>query len=492
MPDRPLVALLAASLGSVACPPPADSTSSATDSTAAATSTETTSSTSTASTSTPSTSSDPTGATTHEGTTTEDPTTSTSAASTRASDPSGDTVDETRGGPDLGALDEPYVGPPCTRSFRAAPGASDADKLEAAIADAITDRCFLPPVEEPPASAMGPKEAQGVVRIEYDPRSPDFAGANALLFDRPVALEDGLRIEIDAGVRLVYTHYENGALFNLDKRRDVTLTRGDPAHGEGRRAGRYVLDASTDPPPVDGVTKMIARAVWLKDTDRFLVEHVHTVQSWRTDTAAIIFNGSPTSAAPRNGIYRHHSNEGSPQGYGPNQITSLNDSYIHDLWSEGGTTCRFETDGNHSGVHRVIVDLIYGQRGNRVLVLMPYEESSDTLTVTRIRGVGMYEGIRVGDQPGDGIFTGVTVDDGCIVAGDDAQSQVKTGDYPDPFPLQVSRAVVEWGPPMGTDVTITGIGYSEADAKFKPGPGPVEHGVDAEVPCTKEFAQSGL
>lgn len=405
--------------------------------------------------------------------------------STGGPDPGSDTGTPAADG---GVPDVPYVGPPCTRSFRAAPGDTNADKLEAAIAEAITDRCFDPPMEDPPAATMGPKQPQGVVRIEFAADSDLEVGGNALIFDRPVELADGLRIEVDAGVRLVYTHYLDGALFNLDKRRDITISRGDPAHGQGIRAGRFVIDASTAPP---NAGKMIARAVWLKDTDRFLVEHVHTIQSWRTDTAAMIFNGSPATAAPRNGIYRHHSNEGSPQGYGPNQITSLNHSYIHDLWSEGGTTCRFETDGNHSGVHDVIVDHIFGRHGNRVLVLMPYDKSSDTITVTRVRGFNMYEGIHVGDHAGSGLFTGVTISDGCIVAGPDAQQQVKTGEYPNPFPLTASRAAVEWGAAPGTDVTVTAIGYTEADGKFSAGPGPAEHGVDPDVPCTAELAQQG-
>jgi hypothetical protein len=58
-------------------------------------------------------------------------------------------------------------------------------------------------------------------------------------------------------------------------------------------------------------------------------------------------------------------------------------------------------------VHRVVVDRIYGQKGNRVLVLMPYEKSSDTLTITDVRGVSMFEGIHVGDHTGAGLFTGV-------------------------------------------------------------------------------------
>lgn len=385
----------------------------------------------------------------------------------------------------------PYQEPPCTKSFRDAPGASSADKLEAAVAEAAADRCFDPPAEDGPAAGKGPAQAQGVVRIAFDPSSPDYTGANRLIVDRPVALDSRLRLEIDAGILIVYNHYTDGALFKLSGLSDITITRGDPAHGEGVRAGRFVVDTSTDPLPAGSPDPMRARVIWLQDTERFLIEHFHTIQSWRTDSAAVVFNGGTEATSPRFGIYRHHSNEGSPQGYGPNQITSLYDSYIHDLWSEGGTTCRMETDGNHSGVHRVVADRLYGRNGNRVLVLMPYEKSSDTITISDVRGVSMFEGIHVGDQAGAGLFTGVTVTGGCIVAGPSAQAPVPTGEYPDPSPVQVSREAVHWGAAQGTDVTITAIGYSEEAASFLQGPGSAAHGVDGAVPCSAAIAEQG-
>jgi hypothetical protein len=249
---------------------------------------------------------------------------------------------------------------------------------------------------------------------------------------------------------------------------------------------------------------MFARAIRLRNVDRFQIEHLHTIQSLKTATAAVIFAGQPATRAPRNGIYRHHSNEGSPQGYGPNQIVSLSDSYIYDLWSDGGTTLRMETDGNASGVHRVFVQDVYGQNGNRVAVLMPTLASSDDVRIFNVRGVSMYEGVRIG-APREGTnhtLTNVTVQGGCIVAGTQAQEQVPNEECPDPSPRQTSRAVT-WDksnqtPPFDTS-GFSGIGYDEPgedpeEISFLCDPllPPPQPGVDPTVECNEDLARNGL
>src|SRR6185312_12427337 len=110
-----------------------------------------------------------------------------------------------------------------------------------------------------------------------------------------------------------------------------------PSMGSGRTAGKFIVDTS------DAPSASRRMAVILTNTTAFLVEWLHTIQSPVTASAAVVIRGRPGAS---NGIYQHHSNEGSPPGYGPNQIGSLRHAYIDDIWSDGGTSLRLETDSN--------------------------------------------------------------------------------------------------------------------------------------------------
>jgi hypothetical protein len=303
-----------------------------------------------------------------------------------------------------------------------------------------------------------------------------------------------VRIEVDSGIRF---DLEAARLFDLTGLTNVTITHGDASMGSGRTAGKFIVDTS------DAPTASKRTAVLLSNTTAFLVEWLHTVQSPVTGTAAVVMRGRP---GPSNGIYQHHSNEGSPPGYGPNQIGSLRNGYIDDIWTDGGTALRLETDSNVAGVHNVTAENIFGQNGNRVIALSPHCADSDNVTIRHVYGVSMIDGIRLAATSAqdrnpttgvlcDGIatghpghFTGTTVTDGCTVAGTNAEQNYGSDVYHDVPPRTTSENVISNVSTAGTDVTISGMGYDQSAAAFSLGTGSP---VDPSVPCSASIARSG-
>jgi hypothetical protein len=381
-----------------------------------------------------------------------------------------------------------YVPTPHAHEYRSASGTPLA-RLDAVIAAAANDRHFMQPASSGAASGKGPNALQGVAHIAFDPSSPPFAGANLISLSGPVTFRSNVRLEIDSGVGLVYGWSADGAMFEWNGVDNVTITRGDPSHGTGRRAGRYWIDLS------HGARASVQHAIVMENTSNWLIEYLHTTQQQQTNGASVIARSTAghvtPSQSPRLGIYRHHSNDGSPTGYGPNQLVSLSDTYIYDLWTDGGTTLRFETDGNASGVHRVVADQVYCQNGDRALALTPHAADSDHITVTNVRAVSCFAGVVTGDdnfgsQQG-GVFTSTTVTNGCVVAGNDAQLRVPPGQFPDPGPRGRSLTVIEWSAASRSSIDISNIGYAQP-VPFSGGVG--GHGASASVQCSATIAEA--
>jgi chitodextrinase len=183
--------------------------------------------------------------------------------------------------------------------------------LTNAIAQAAADREYQPDPDTGPAAGLGPNALQGVVHLAREPGAPAFDGANAITIDALVTMRSNVRMEVDSGIRF---DLEAARLFDLTGLTNVTITHGDPSMGSGRTAGKFIVDMA------DAPTASKRTAVLLTNTTAFRVEWLHTIQSTVTGTAAVVMRGRP---GPSNGIYQHHSNEGSPPGYGPNQIGSL-------------------------------------------------------------------------------------------------------------------------------------------------------------------------
>jgi chitodextrinase len=366
--------------------------------------------------------------------------------------------------------------------------------LTNAIAQAAADREYQPDPDTGPAAGLGPNALQGVVHLAREPGAPAFDGANAITIDALVTMRSNVRMEVDSGIRF---DLEAARLFDLTGLTNVTITHGDPSMGSGRTAGKFIVDMA------DAPTASKRTAVLLTNTTAFRVEWLHTIQSTVTGTAAVVMRGRP---GPSNGIYQHHSNEGSPAGYGPNQIGSLRSAYIDDIWTDGGTALRLETDSNVTGVHDVTAEYLFGQNGNRVIALSPHCADSDHLTIRHIFGVSMIDGVRLAATSAqdrnpttgilcDGIaaghpghFTSTTVTDGCVVSGTNAEQNYGSDVYHDVPPRTTSENVISNVSTAGTDVTIAGIGYDQSAAPFSLGTGSP---VDASVPCSTGVARAG-
>ena len=358
-----------------------------------------------------------------------------------------------------GGVECSYTPTPGAIDFRTAdcggPSADASERLSCALAMAAANPTFDPPADP---SGYGPTQTQGVVRIALDPRDPPYMGENAIELvttvdgnNTFVAMPSNTRLEIDSGIRLIYGDDSvNGQLFHWDSVHDVTITRGDPCHDRGR----FVVDLRSQ---VAQDAK--ARFVALHDVSRFLLEHMHTIAQYHPDSGpgggngsgapTILFHAASNGQPPREGLYRHHSNQGSAAGWGANQIASLSSSHIEDIWTDGGNAIRFETSTGFIGSRQVTVEHVYAQNGNAAVAFTPHDASSDEIHVTDVRAKSMYLGVGAfgqGPAAGIGLFTATTVEDACVVAGNQAQG--------DEDPAQ-SAAAVLIKTAEGADVSVT-------------------------------------
>jgi hypothetical protein len=349
--------------------------------------------------------------------------------------------------------------------------ASPATRLTCAIAKAAAHPTFDPPAD---TMSYGPNAPQGVVRISFDAKSAPFKGTNQIVFAATagdnktfVDFASNVRLEIDSGVSLAYADPSvNGQVFDWDGVANVTITRGDPCNAKGR----FVVDLDSF---IDGMTDQ-ARFITLHDVSRFLLEHVHTLSAFSPDGGSgsgngtgaptVLFHAATNNKVPRFGIYRHHSNQGSASGWGANQIASLSDSYITDIWSDGGDVLRFETSTGTIGSQRVTAEHVFGQHGFLVVALTPHGANSNDVQVSDVNGVSMNTGVGAfgtGPAGGTGVFTSTTVSGGCIVAGSMAEeSDGTTG--------QSTAAVVEKVVPQA-QVKIENISRSGTFTSNQPG-----------------------
>ena len=353
------------------------------------------------------------------------------------------------------------------------------DRVRAAAGGA---RPFHPTVPATGAAAgLGPSAAQAVVRIVYAAGQGDFTRANSIVLTGSIRLLSNVRLEIDSGVRLARAGgwTASGALVDLSGATNVTLTAGDRSHGgtvsmAGRSlAGRFLLDTSAAPR-----ASRWQGIVLSNGTGAFLVERFHTKQSMVTNTAAVV---ARSYAAPHDGVYQHHSNSSSPFGYGPNQLVSLRRAYIFDIWTEGGTALRFETDGNAAGVHSIVAERLVARSGSRAISLTPHCQQNDHVTIRDIRAESPYYGVTLGGTPSGslpacrtnrGRFLTTVIEDACFVAGHTAQAPVGVGSFdPAPDPVDSNKAVDDRSP-TNDDITLRRVYYSQAITRFTAGPGP--------------------
>jgi hypothetical protein len=392
---------------------------------------------------------------------------------------------------DGGGAECSYTATPDAIDYRTAdcadPSAPPSEKLTCALVLAAATPTFDPPADP---SGYGPTQKQGVVRITFDASSPPFAGENELVFTTVagsgntfVGMPSNTRLEIDAGVRLDYGDDSiNGQLFEWDGVHDVTITRGDPCHARGR----FAVDLKKFVAP-----DAKARFITLFDVDRFLLEHVHTQAQYSPDVGGpgggngsgaptLLFRAAADSLEPpRHGLYRHHSNQGSASGWGANQIASLEDSSIEDIWTDGGDGLRFETSQGDVGSKRVRATHVFAQNGNLAVAFTPHDASSDDVQISDVHALSMYVGLGAfgtGPGAGVGVFTNTTVDDACVVAGNQAQGPVD--------PTQSASAAV-MNTAAGADVTFTNVFAAGSFSSANPGG-------TADPSCTAENVYDGF
>lgn len=373
--------------------------------------------------------------------------------------------------------------------------------INAALVRAQADRTFHPPVRKyGPVAGLGANAPQGIVRIVRSSSSPPFAGANRIVLTSPIQMRSNTRLEVDDGITLVYGWQSNGSMFDLTGLTNVTVTHGraDDLRLPGIDRRRFRIDLATGAPR--GSSR---RAFFLLGTSHWSIQWFHSIQAQVTNSAAVVSHGTLWQS-PSYGVYRHQTNTGSPQGYGPNQLTSLSHVYINDIWTQGGTALRLETDGLASGVHYLYADGLYGENGNRTVALTPHCTDSDHVTITNVGGISMREGVKLGATSNEdyrsgalcrgvnsghpGRFTATTVDEGCFVAGKIAQDGVLPGQFPDPAPRTVSSSVVASVAPTGTQVALSALGFDQTLASFKVAP--KGGGVSGLQPCNSQVARA--
>jgi hypothetical protein len=401
----------------------------------------------------------------------------------------------------LAAAQGAFARPPVQGEIDLDAAKATSSSINAALAAAQEKRVFHPPVRRTgPTVGLGANATQGIVRIVRSQSSPPFAGANRIVLTAPIRMLSNTRLEVDDGITLVYGWQQNGSMFDLGGLTNVTVTHGRPngATSSGIDRRRFQIDLATGAPR--GSSR---RAFFLIGTSHWTIQWFHTIQSQTTNSAAVVSHGT-LSQSPSYGIYRHHTNTGSPQGYGPNQLTSLSHVFVGDIWTQGGTALRLETDGLASGIHYLYAEGLYGEDGNRTVALTPHCADSDHIVISQVGGISMREGVKLGGTSNEdsrkggvcsginaghpGRFTSTTVQAGCFVAGKTAQDGVPPGSFPDPAPRTTSNAVVASAAPAGTQVSMSAIGYDQTLANFKVAPKGA--GVSGLSPCNSQVARA--
>ncbi|HVT76310.1 MAG TPA: glycosyl hydrolase family 28-related protein [Acidimicrobiales bacterium] len=140
---------------------------------------------------------------------------------------------------------------------------------------------------------------------------------------------------------------------------------------------------------------------------------------------------------PHNGTISDWYNVHAPRGFGPNQITSGHNLTFSNLFSQGGTALRLETDNSDgttfgSEVRSLSANHVVGQQCNRAVAFAPHEQDNTDVHVTGVTAIGCYQGVIESvdeSAPAErrGAFTNSTLDNVSVVSGSGAQLPVQNG-----------------------------------------------------------------
>lgn len=199
----------------------------------------------------------------------------------------------------------------------------------------------------------------------------------------------------------------------------------------------------------------------LTDVQHFLIQNVFSIQNdtdqvgptnfaWPTSARPVLeFNArkdSPIGADPSTylepmyGSVVNHVDVDAPRGFGPNQVTGAQHVSFQDIYSQGGTALRLETDGatgrggrpdRGATVDDLSASNIVGVDCNRALSLSPHAQTNGSVSVDGVWADSCFQGV-VARQDGKyslakaGRFGAVDVQNVNVVAGDQAQNDSTT------------------------------------------------------------------
>lgn len=176
--------------------------------------------------------------------------------------------------------------------------------------------------------------------------------------------------------------------------------------------------------------------------------HEESITPWPTSSRAVFQlysrRDSPIRGPyynPKDGRVLNQVNIASPRGYGPNQVNSAQDVAFDNLFSEGGTTLRLETDGSQTAaglptrgsmVDGIRARHIVGLDCNRAVALVPHSQHNGSVVISDVRAYSCAEAV-IGRLQSNlppsrrGDFGPVHVSDVLAVAGNKAQLQGQGG-----------------------------------------------------------------
>ncbi len=208
-------------------------------------------------------------------------------------------------------------------------------------------------------------------------------------------------------------------------------------------------------PAVTNANNLVAGVLAL-NVDGFLISHVFSIQNdsqpasasptnaeWWPGTrkAALMLRArrdTPIDGSafydPHNGTINDWYNVHGPRGYGPNQVTSGHNVAFADLFSQGGTTLRLETDNSDgttfgSEVRSLTANHVVGQQCNRAVSFAPHEQDNTGVAVSNVTATGCFQGVIESVDEGApiakrGSFLNSTLTNVTVVGGTGAQLAV--------------------------------------------------------------------
>jgi hypothetical protein len=318
--------------------------------------------------------------------------------------------------------------------------ADDTSAFKAAITAASADATGYP---------AGPTGAsQGVVYVP--------AGVYRVL---NVKLKPNVRLEVDAGAELMQAGgptAKPARLFILDgpataALRNVSIVgvgssaiAGDHAKPMPASGWDVSRDFTLNLDPAATNSSPSVRGVDVRNVDGFVISHVLIFQNKSTTSgqapdsqkAAIGLTSDSFSPLggpyydPHNGIISDIYALNGPGGYGPDQVDSAHNVAITNVYSDGGTALRLETQASKGQYGAMINGLtastITCDHGNRAVSFSPHAQANRNVTVSGVTATDCNQAVKVSGylEPGlttPGYFQNSSVDGVTATSGTTAQ-----------------------------------------------------------------------